>query len=199
MVSQKRKRAEQSTQSIGSKRPSLAPHNGNAEYSNGVPNESFVSAEDSELVHQLQQVSTPHEASNTAAQALAAQIHAQENNMSFVNGAPGSEMNRHLDSSFDLGGDNGTPSQHQNMSSPYDLPPFNLGATSSQGPAARDAPNGSSAKPAVGTDEWHKVRRDNHKEGEFAVEVDFSHSSSRTSANLSRSCKLTRFSGTTSA
>jgi bHLH factor len=28
-------------------------------------------------------------------------------------------------------------------------------------------PNASGQKPQVGSDEWHKVRRDNHKEGEF--------------------------------
>ncbi|KIN05935.1 hypothetical protein OIDMADRAFT_189604 [Oidiodendron maius Zn] len=29
---------------------------------------------------------------------------------------------------------------------------------------------GSGSKPAVGSDEWHKVRKDNHKEGKFSVE-----------------------------
>jgi bHLH factor len=33
-------------------------------------------------------------------------------------------------------------------------------------PTAPSQTPGSSSKPAVGTDEWHKVRRDNHKEGE---------------------------------
>lgn len=33
-------------------------------------------------------------------------------------------------------------------------------------PTAPSQTPGGSSKPAVGTDEWHKVRRDNHKEGE---------------------------------
>ncbi len=35
-------------------------------------------------------------------------------------------------------------------------------------------PSGGRSKPAVGSDEWHKVRKDNHKEGEFsgAIAVD---------------------------
>jgi hypothetical protein len=27
--------------------------------------------------------------------------------------------------------------------------------------------SGNGVKPAVGSDEWHKVRKDNHKEGKF--------------------------------
>jgi len=30
-------------------------------------------------------------------------------------------------------------------------------------------PSGRGTKPAVGSDEWHKVRKDNHKEGKFAL------------------------------
>jgi hypothetical protein len=39
--------------------------------------------------------------------------------------------------------------------------------STSQGPTSQQSPTGatSSSKPPVGSDEWHKVRRDNHKEG----------------------------------
>jgi len=32
--------------------------------------------------------------------------------------------------------------------------------------ATQSSPTTSSSKPAVGSEEWHKQRRDNHKEGE---------------------------------
>ena len=33
------------------------------------------------------------------------------------------------------------------------------------------SPHGGASKPAVGTDEWHKVRRDNHKEGMYCQQI----------------------------
>ena len=74
-----------------------------------------------------------------------------------------------MDTSFDLGGTDGGPNPNGH-SSPYNLAPFtSVGGTAAQVQAAREASNNGAIKPAVGTDEWHKVRRDNHKEGQLPV------------------------------
>lgn len=106
-------------------------------------------------------------ASSTAAAALAGIIPQltvpQPTELSFVSSGSGTDGDRQLDPSFDLGvPDNG---QNPNVQgSPYNLSGFQ-GGTSAQLQAAREASNGGGAKPPVGSDEWHKVRRDNHKEG----------------------------------
>ena len=85
----------------------------------------------------------------------------QPTELSFVSTGSGTDPDRQLDSSFDLGGDNGP--NHHVQGSPYGMGGFQ--GTAAQVQNARDASNGG-PKPAVGSDEWHKVRRDNHKEGE---------------------------------
>lgn len=106
-------------------------------------------------------------ASSTAAAALAGIIPQltvpQPTELSFVSTGSGTDGDQQLDSSFSLGvPDNG---QNPNVQgSPYNLSGFQ-GGTSAQLQAAREASNGGGPKPPVGSDEWHKVRRDNHKEG----------------------------------
>ena len=107
-------------------------------------------------------------ASSTAAAALAGIIPQltvpQPTELSFVSSGSGNDGDRQLDPSFDLGvPDNG---QNPNVQgSPYNLSGFQ-GGTGAQLQAARESSNGG-PKPPVGSDEWHKVRRDNHKEGKF--------------------------------
>ena len=71
------------------------------------------------------------------------------------------EEDRQIDSSFDMGNENQT--QHSEGIS------YNLdGYSGANGEQTSTPSAGGMQKPAVGTDEWHKVRKDNHKEGEFA-------------------------------
>ena len=171
MVSKKRKRgsADQNADEPGSKRGSISNMNGNADHMNGSSAESFSdhSNEFAHLHQQLQNAANPPlDASSTAAAALAAHLGPPETSaMSFVSTGSGTDGDRQMDTSFDIvGADNGQ--NHNNQSSPYNLAPFtSVGGTAAQVQAAREASNGGAIKPAVGTDEWHKVRRDNHKEG----------------------------------
>lgn len=101
--------------------------------------------------------------SNAAAAALAGMLPQltvpQPTELSFVSSQSGTDVERQLDSSFDLGGDNGQ--NHNVQNNPYGMGGFHGPAGPPQG--HRESSNG--AKPAVGSEEWHKVRRDNHKEG----------------------------------
>ncbi|MCJ1476854.1 basic helix-loop-helix protein [Lambiella insularis] len=171
MASKKRKRgsADQNGDEHGTKRGSLSNMNGNGDHMNGSPGESFSdnSNEFAVLHQQLQDANnSSHDASTTAAAALAAHLVAPENTgMSFVSSGTGTDGDRQMDTSFDLGGADGNQNHHNQ--SPYNLAPFtSVGGTAAQVQAAREASNGGAIKPAVGTDEWHKVRRDNHKEVE---------------------------------
>lgn len=104
----------------------------------------------------------PNSASATAA-ALAGMMPQltvpQPTELSFVSSQSGTDVERQLDSSFDLGGDNGQ--NHNVQNGPYSMGGFQGSAGPPQ--SQRESSNG--AKPAVGSEEWHKVRRDNHKEG----------------------------------
>ena len=174
MVSKKRKRGSADMNGgdeAGSKRGSVSNVNGNGDHMNGSSSESFSdNSNEFSTLSQLQaQAATTHDHSSTAAAALAAQLGvASDNpNLSFVSTGSGTDLDRHQDSSFDLSGGDGSQN-HNNQSSPYTLAPFaSVGGTAAQVQAAREASNGGAVKPAVGTDEWHKVRRDNHKEGTF--------------------------------
>jgi bHLH factor len=123
----------------------LARHVGTA--SHGLPENSHVSS--------------------TAAAALAGIMPQltvpQSTDLSFVSTGPGPEGDRQLDSSFDLGGPDVGPN-HNVQGSPYNMGGYP--GPSGQVPGGREVSNGAGMKPAVGSDEWHKVRRDNHKEVE---------------------------------
>ena len=114
--------------------------------------------------HNLHDGSNP---SSTAAAALAGIMPQltvpQPTELSFASGASGSDVDRQLDSSFDLGGQN-DGQHHHAQGTPYNLGSFQ-GGTAAQVQAARESSNGGGNKPPVGSEEWHKVRRDNHKEG----------------------------------
>ncbi|MCJ1378765.1 basic helix-loop-helix protein [Xylographa soralifera] len=171
MVSKKRKRGslDQNGDELGSKRGSLSNMNGNGDHMNGSSGESFSdnSNEFAALHQQLQNATNAQiDASSTAAAALAAHLGAPETStLSFVSQGTGTDGERQMDTSFDLGGSD--VGQNHNQNSAYNLGPFtSVGGTAAQVQAAREASNNGAMKPAVGTDEWHKVRRDNHKEVE---------------------------------
>jgi len=100
---------------------------------------------------------------STAAAALAASMPQltvpQPTELSFPS-TTGNDDERQVDSSFDIGQEN---QSHQTDGGQYNLDVFNdNGATQLQ--VSRDS-LGSGQKPQVGSEEWHKVRKDNHKEG----------------------------------
>ncbi len=105
-------------------------------------------------------------APTTAAAALAATIPQltvpQPTDFSFSNSGSGTDPDRQLDSSFDLGGGSDEGQNHHTQGTPYNLDAYQGGAAAH----GQDADNG--GKPPVGSEEWHKVRRDNHKEGGFS-------------------------------
>lgn len=166
----------------GSKRTSSANNlNGNAHeatdmsrvlYPDNMPNASGSSQDFNALSQQLARHVASHgmtdnstNPGSTAAAALAGIMPQltvpQPTELSFVSTGSGTDADRQLDSSFDMGGDNGPNPNVQG--SPYGMGGFQ--GTATQVPNARETSNGG-PKPAVGSDEWHKVRRDNHKEGE---------------------------------
>ena len=113
-----------------------------------------------------QQIADAHSnaAPPTAAAALAANMPQltvpQPTDFSFANSGSGTDPDRQLDSSFDMGGGSDEGQNHHTQGTPYNLDAYQ-GGTAAHG---QDGDNG--GKPPVGSEEWHKVRRDNHKEGE---------------------------------
>ncbi|KAI4229870.1 MAG: hypothetical protein L6R36_000516 [Xanthoria steineri] len=90
----------------------------------------------------------------------------QPTEMSFNSTGSNPDVDRQFDSSFDMSGDGGQG--HNGQGSSFNLNSFQTGMAA-QGQAARESSNGASGsghKPSVGSEEWHKVRKDNHKEVE---------------------------------
>ena len=189
-ANKKRKRATPDQNGVGessrpgSKRESISTTmNGNGAVNNDASGDSFAEAfqnsshDFSQLTSQLTRhasnsthgVPEVSNASSTAAAALAGIVPQltipQPTDISFVSTASGTEGDRQIDSSFDMGGQDGSQPRHT-QGAPYNLAPFTSGGTAAQVQAAREASNGGTIKPPVGSDEWHKVRRDNHKEGD---------------------------------
>ena len=146
---------------------------GNGEHE--MPNSSGSSHDFSALTQQLVQHAATHhngaqhsasEAASTAAAALAGVFPQmtipQPTEISFASNTSSGEAERQLDSSFSIG-------EHDSDQNHAGNQQYNLDAlrqsTGSQVQAARESSSGGGVKPAVGSDEWHKVRRDNHKEG----------------------------------
>ena len=106
-------------------------------------------------------VASANASSSTAAAALAASMPQltvpQPTELSFPSTNSGNDEDRQLDSSFDLGPDNG----HQIAEGAT----YNLGAYAGTNGDQIQGSSTGSGKPPVGSDEWHKVRKDNHKEG----------------------------------
>lgn len=177
-ASKKRKRTtpDQNGQNGGDytmsgRRESMSNMNGTNDHGNDLNVDAFTNnlnnskaTNDFDHLAQLRHAATStHDPSSTAAAALAAHMGAGPSDMSFVSNGSGSEGDRPMDSSFDLSGDGSQ--NHMSHGAPYNINSFTTaGGTAAQVQAAREASNGGS-KPPVGSDEWHKVRRDNHKEG----------------------------------
>lgn len=138
-------------------------------YQDNMPNSSGSSQDFNAITQQLARHvanhGLPDNSANPTSTALAGIMPQltvpQPTELSFVSTASGTDADRPLDSSFDLGGDGGP--NHNVQGSPYGMGGFQGPAAQAQN--AREASNGG-PKPAVGSDEWHKVRRDNHKEVE---------------------------------
>ena len=105
---------------------------------------------------------------STAAAALAASMPQltvpRPTELSFPSNGPDTDAERQLDSSFDMGGGSDGDQNHQTQGASYNLSAYQ-GDSAAQGQAGREIEGVGGSKPAVGSDEWHKVRRDNHKEG----------------------------------
>ncbi|KAL8826489.1 MAG: hypothetical protein Q9170_007381 [Blastenia crenularia] len=177
MNSKKRKRdLEAGGPQSAPKRASSSSMNGTNHQSNIYMDNLQHSSSSNDFSHLSQQLRAathgPHSisdttVSSTAAAALAAGIIPQmtlpqQTDISFASTASNTDADRHFESSFDMSGDSGHG--HNGQGSTYNLHSF-PGNTAAQAQAAREGSNGGH-KPSVGSDEWHKVRRDNHKEVE---------------------------------
>lgn len=105
----------------------------------------------------------PHasSASDTAAAALShySMTVPQATELSFQTQSTSTDTDRPLGTSFAIA-ETGVPQ-------PHGLPDYGLDTLKSgtQAATTSSSPPSSSHKPAVGTEAWHKLRRDNHKEG----------------------------------
>lgn len=159
----------------GSKRGSTSNMNGTGSTYMDSLHHSSNSNDFSNLTQQLQAANNSNHglpstnASSTAAAALAGIMPQmtipQPTHLSFASEVSNADGDRQFDSSFDMSGDSGHG--HNGQGAPYNLNSF-PGTTAAQVEAARESSNGGGNKPSVGSDEWHKVRRDNHKEGKHS-------------------------------
>lgn len=153
------------------KQPDHWTTNSNTMHGNGHPADSnhFLSSNPHEL-NSISQHIAQHLANaspSTAAAALAANMPQltvpQPTELSFPSTASGNDPDRPLESSFEMGGGSDGDQNHHNQGNHYGLEPYQGNA--GMEPQSARSQEGNGVKPAVGTDEWHKVRRDNHKEG----------------------------------
>ncbi|KAF2085714.1 hypothetical protein K490DRAFT_74877 [Saccharata proteae CBS 121410] len=104
----------------------------------------------------------PSNASDTAAAALSHHFSMtvpQATELSFQNQSAGGENDRPLSSSFGM-------SEHNMHHGVGDYGLDSLKANTQGSPSNESPPEIGGRKPPVGSEEWHKVRRDNHKEVE---------------------------------
>lgn len=139
-------------------------HSSHDSYSNESNNHDFTTMTE-ELSRHMADVSA-NAAPTTAAAALAASMPQltvpQPTDFSFSNSGSGTDPDRQLDSSFDMGGGSDEGQNHHTQGTPYNLEAYQGGAVAH----GQDTDTG--GKPPVGSEQWHKVRRDNHKEGELS-------------------------------
>lgn len=171
-TSTKRKR-DSLDQNGDRKQPAHWPPSSNAMHGNGHSRDSneFLPSTSNELSSISQHIAQhlANASPSTAAAALAANMPQltvpQPTELSFPSSGSGNDADRQLDSSFEMGGgSDGDHNQHTHGGH-YNLDAYQ-GNAAVESQSARDQ-DGSGVKPAVGTDEWHKVRRDNHKEGQY--------------------------------
>ena len=165
-ASNKRKRDPSDQVNDGKKRgPSV--NNGHDEWSNPPSDFTALSQQLARHVNSNNGQANGANATSTAAAALAGLMPSltvpQPTELSSASTGSGADG----DSSYELSGQENGQNHHSQG------PPYNLGSfqgTAAHVEAARAQANavanaGGPGKPAVGSDEWHKVRRDNHKEG----------------------------------
>ena len=162
----KRKR-ETSDQGGDNKKRASTGNSGHEEWSNSPSDFSTLSQHLARHVNSNNGPANGGNATSTAAAALAGLMPSltvpQPTELSFASTGSGADG----ESSFEMSGqENGQ--NHHSQGTPYNLGSFQ--GTAAQVEAARAQANalanaGGPGKPAVGSDEWHKVRRDNHKEG----------------------------------
>ncbi|KAL8848833.1 MAG: hypothetical protein Q9221_006129 [Calogaya cf. arnoldii] len=162
----------------GSKRGSTSGMNGSnhagAMYIANMQHQS--DSNDFDLSQHLQAATANHgfpnttqHPSSTAQAALAGIIPQmtvpQPTDMSFNSTGSNPDVDRQFESSFDMSGDGGHG--HNGQGSSFNLNSFQSGMAA-QVQAARESSSGAGGghKPSVGSDEWLKVRKDNHKEVE---------------------------------
>ncbi|KAM0804662.1 hypothetical protein BDR22DRAFT_541696 [Usnea florida] len=137
-------------------------HSSHDAYSNDSNNHDFTTMTE-ELSRHMADVNA-NAAPTTAAAALAASMPQltvpQPTDFSFSNSGSGTDPDRQLDSSFDMGGGSDEGQNHHTQGTPYNLEAYQGGAVAH----GQDTDTG--GKPPVGSEQWHKVRRDNHKEVE---------------------------------
>lgn len=114
-----------------------------------------------ELASQRTAASEPTDPASTAVAALAGiyptMTVPQPTDLTFANSTVGTENDRNLDPSFGMGDQEGDASAQPDDS-------FDANGSTNPGQLVH-MPMNAPRKPAVGTDEWHRVRKDNHKEG----------------------------------
>ena len=132
-------------------------------YPNDSNNHDLINISE-QLSQHIANVNSNAAPTTAAAAALAANMPQltvpQPTDFSFSNSGSGTDPDRQLDSSFDMGGGSDEGQNHHTQGTPYNLDAYQGGAATH----GQDGDNG--GKPPVGSEEWHKVRRDNHKEGE---------------------------------
>lgn len=167
-ASNKRKR-DTSDQGGDGKKRGVSMNNGHDEWSGSSSDFSALSHQLARHVNSNTGHANGANASSTAAAALAGLMPSltvpQPTELSFTSTGSGNDG----DSSFEMSGQENGQNQHS-QGTPYNLGSFQGTGTAAQVEAARAqasamANAGGPGKPAVGSDEWHKVRRDNHKEG----------------------------------
>ena len=115
----------------------------------------------------------PHETSGHSTSDTAAAAMAQYHTMTVPQSTEQAFMSQATESGDRPGSSHGGAGAHHRTSSfgDFDISEINKdGQANSNGDTSPNMGNSQSTpgpKPQVGTDEWHKVRRDNHKEGVF--------------------------------
>ena len=87
----------------------------------------------------------------------------------FSSSGSGNDGDRPMDSSFDMAVGSDGDQNHHVQGTPYNIDMYQ--AESGQDAQATRDHDGGGTKPSVGSDEWHKVRRDNHKEGQSPSKI----------------------------
>lgn len=134
---------------------STVDEDGQSASANQLDFESLAQQHNSEQTAQPNGDPNPTDATSTAAAALAGiyptMTVPQPTDLSFASAASGDGDRSNLDPSFGMG-------ENDQANQSFDI--------DSMGANGQSATGGSlGQKPAVGSEEWHRVRRDNHKEG----------------------------------